>query len=381
MTTSVQARQKIAEVVTKRSKVDQDLGAAEQKKATKEAEAADKASRAAKATSPANTRMYDRQADQARNAAIAEGKKIAALAKKRADLSKEEARHSKTLTEALKREAASDKRDADKAQRARQQEDRKREAQRKTDERARQQERIRAEQQRRAEQHATDTRISQTEERLTAQIDALRPPQQENLRILYATATPDGDLRVSQEIRRVKNAVVAALHRDLVDIEYAPDVTADDLLNYLTSFQPHVVHFSGHANEDVLVFDDGSLEGGQGRAIPIDLFMRAVTAPDHQPSLVVLNACESATNLEALLSGVPIAIGMAASVGDPDAITFATRFYRSIADGQTIESALAVARVDMEMNGLADHDLPTLVTAPGIDAATVRLVLPPTDQA
>lgn len=377
MATSTQIRQKITDVVKKRAKVDLDIGTAERKKSAKEAEAADKEARAARSSAAATVRSYLRQAEAARKVAISEGKKIADLAKKRAELSKDEARYNKELADALSREAATGKREAAKARRAREQEDRKREAERRADERQRQQERLRADQQRQADQRETHARIEWTEERLTAQIDALREPRKENLRILYATATPEGELRVSQEIRRVKNAVSSALHRDLVDIEHAPDVTADDLLNYLTSFQPHVIHFSGHANQDVLVFDDGTMEGGDGREIPIDLFMRAVSAPDQRPSLVVLNACESATNLEALLAGVPIAIGMSAPVGDADAITFATRFYRAVADGQSVESALTVARVDMEMNGLLDHDLPTLVTAPSVDASTVRLIIPP----
>lgn len=381
MATSAQIRQKIADVVKKRSKVDQDIGAAERKKASKEAEVADKEAKATRTSSDATRRSYLRQAEAARKVAIAEGKKIASLAKKRADLSKQEAALSGNLTDALKREAATEKREADKDRRTRQQEERKQEAARKAEERKRQQERLRAEQQRRADREETHTLIGDTEDRLSAQIEALRDPKSENLRILYATATPEGELRVSQEIRRVKKAVAASLHRDVIDIEHLPDVTADDLLDHLTTFQPHVIHFSGHADEDVLVFDDGTLEGGEGREISIEVFMRAVSAPDRKPSLVVLNACDSATNLETFLAGVPIAIGMSAPVGDADAITFATRFYRAVADGQSVESALAIARVDMEMNGLADHDLPTLVTALGVDAADVRLVLPPDDGA
>lgn len=377
MPTSAQIRKVIAQVVQKRSKVDQDIGAAERKKAAKESEAADKVARALKASSASTARMYQRQAETARKAALVEGKKIADLAKKRADLSKEEARHSNALNDALKRESDAQKRETDKARRAREQEDRRREAQRSDEERRRQREQVRAEQQRRADRVEAYFRIADAEQRLTSQIEALRNPKQENLRILYATATPQGDLRVSQEIRRVKSAVAAALHRDLVDIEHAPDITAGDLLNHLTTFQPHVIHFSGHANADVLVFDEGSVQGGREHTIPIELFMRAVSAPDRKPSLVVLNACESAVNLGSLLAGVPMAIGMKASVGDADAITFATRFYRAIADGQSVESALTIARVDMEMNGLPDHDLPTLVTRPDIDPSTVRLVLPP----
>lgn len=218
--------------------------------------------------------------------------------------------------------------------------------------------------------------IDGAERRLEEQIAALREPQRENLRILYATATPEGELRVAQEIRRVKAAVASSLHRDAVEIEIAPDVTVDDLLDYLTTFRPHIVHFSGHATGDVLVFDEGGIEGAE-RAIPIDAFMRAVSSPDQPPALVVLNACESAANLKDLLAGVPLAIGMAAPVGDADAITFATRFYRAVADGQSVQGALAAARAAMELNGMPDHELPTLVVAPGVDPSAVRLVLGP----
>lgn len=194
---------------------------------------------------------------------------------------------------------------------------------------------------------------------------------------MYATASSEGDLRVAQEIRRVKQGISAALHRDLVEIEHASDITVADLLDYLSSFQPHVVHFSGHANEEVLVFDEGDLEAGHGRQVPIDAFMTALGAPDRPPVLVVLNACHSAAHLRALLGGIPMAIGMSDAVGDVDAIIFATRFYRAVADGQSVGAALDLARMDMRMNGLTDSDLPTLVIAEGLDARDARLVVPP----
>jgi len=138
------------------------------------------------------TRIYERQASSARDAAIAEGKNIAKLAQKRADLSKDEARYQGELTDALKREATSEKRDAGKARRAREHEDRRRENERKTAERLRQHEQLCTEQQRRVDREDTHTRIAQTEEPLLAQITALKEPKPERLRILCATATPQG---------------------------------------------------------------------------------------------------------------------------------------------------------------------------------------------
>lgn len=70
-----------------------------------------------------------------------------------------------------------------------------------------------------------------------------------------------------------------------------------------------------------------------------------------------------------------IAIGMSDSIGDADAITFATRFYRTLAEGQSLSAAMATARADMEMNGLPDHDLPTMALLPGLDPTKVQLVI------
>jgi hypothetical protein len=68
---------------------------------------------------------------------------------------------------------------------------------------------------------------------------------------------------------------------------------------------------------------------------------------------------------------------MTDSIGDVDAITFATRFYSSLAEGQSVGAALATAKAEMEMNGLADHDLPSLATIDGVDPWGVHLVVPP----
>lgn len=219
--------------------------------------------------------------------------------------------------------------------------------------------------------------ISEAEQRLIEHIGAVRTPKREQLRILYATAAARGDLRVDEEIRRVKAAVRASTHREQVLIEHLPAATAGDLLDGLTSFRPHVVHFSGHANERLLVFDNGSDTSGPGHPVTAKAFKSAVEAPDSPPLLVVLNACESAAQLQSLIGKVPLAIGMSDSIGDLDAMTFSTRFYRSVAEGQSVTAALATARADMEMNGLPDHDLPVLATIDGLDPSTVRLVIAP----
>lgn len=194
------------------------------------------------------------------------------------------------------------------------------------------------------------------------------------LRVLYSTASPYGDLRVEEETRRVAAAVRSATHRDLVQFEHLPAVTTNDLVDGLLRLRPQVVHFSGHGSEDILLFDTGAEGPNDGRIVPASAIGRALSAVDDPPTLVVLNACRSAAQLEALLDAVPISIGMLDSVGDGDAIVFAARFYSAKAEGQSIQGAFDIACAQMELNGLMDADLPTMRHRAEVLPRTVRLV-------
>jgi hypothetical protein len=375
MATSAQIRQKIAQLARQRADVEKKISEAEARRSKKESEAAAREASASRASSDSSKRSYLRQAESARRAALAESNKIADLSKRLAAISRDEGSQHKSLVAAEKSEASAAKRAADKARREREQSEKRLAEQRRSEERRRQEERMTDERRRRQDRATTATLISETEMRLTKQIEAIRSPRKEQLRVLYATASSQGDLRVDEEIRRVRSAVRASTHRDQVVIEHLSAATPGDLLDGLTSFRPHVVHFSGHADEGVLVFDDGSDVHGDGHHISVRAFKSAVEAPDEPPLLVVLNACRSAQHLDQLLGRVALAVGMSDNIGDVDALTFATRFYRTLAEGQSVWAALATARADMEMNGLPDHDLPILAALDGIDPTTVCLVI------
>lgn len=386
MPTSEQVRRKIADLSSKRADIEKKISEAQAHRSKKDSEAASREESAARTSSDSMRRSYLRQAQSARNGALRESKKVADLSKRLASISRDEGTQHAALVAAEKSEALDKARAADRARRDRERDERRAADQRRAEERHRQEERLAderrrredqriAERARRADQVATASLIGGAEQRLIAQIKEIRPPRKEQLRILYATASPHGDLRVDEEIRRVKAAVRASTHRDQVVIDHLPAATAGDLLDGLTSFRPHVLHFSGHADESALVFDDGGDTRGDGHAITARAFKSAVEAPDEQPLLVVLNACNSAAQLEALLGRVPVAVGVSKNIGDADALTFATRFYRTLAEGQSVSAALATARADMEMNGLSGHELPMLATVAGIDPTIIRLVI------
>jgi CHAT domain len=353
-------RAQIDEVVKKRAEAERRRADALSKQAKKASEAASYRAKAEKASSASMARSYLRQAETAEKAALSEGNKAAEESKKIAGYAKKEAELSKALSAAINKEGA----------------DQERARKRQAEQDARARKRL-DEATRRAERARTESLISATESRLSSEIAQLRPPKVERLRILYVTAASEGDLRVDKEIRRVRKGVKAATLRELVEIEHLSAATPSDFLDGMSGFKPHVVHFSGHANADVLAFDTDDDHGNPGQEVSASLFARAVGAVDAPPLLVVLNACHSEAHLTRLLDVVPMAIGMSDEIGDADAMSFAARFYTAIADGQSVSSAFEAARVQMEFDGMPDADLPVLRVRQGIDPADAPLVIPP----
>jgi hypothetical protein len=242
---------------------------------------------------------------------------------------------------------------------------------------ARQREQKAVERRAAAEQKKIESRLSTTEEQVSTVLKDLRAPKPEKLRVLLLGAASDGDLRVGREQERIRAAVERATHRDLVDLDVHPAATADILLDGLTRFRPHVVHFSGHSAEDLIKFERDIDQRHPSAIVSAEAFASAIAAVDEPPLLVLLNSCHSAAQTKNLIGTVPFAIGMSDSIGDLDAIAYAARFYSAVADGQSIQSAHLIGRAGVALNGLPDHDLPTLDWASNVDPKATRLVTPP----
>jgi hypothetical protein len=139
----------------------------------------------------------------------------------------------------------------------------------------------------------------------------------------------------------------------------------------------HVVHFSGHSDDDLIVFEDEIDSPHAGVVITAGAFAHAVGATEDPPLLIVLNSCNSASQIDLLVDRVaPFAIVMSAEIGDGDAVAYAAQFYAAIANGQSIQSAHLLGRAALELAGLAGQELPTLAHAEDVDPAATVLVVP-----
>ena len=90
---------------------------------------------------------------------------------------------------------------------------------------------------------------------------------------------------------------------------------------------------------------------------------------------VVLNACYSEDQAQAIAAGVGCVVGMAGDVADDAAVRFAVAFYRALAYGKDVKTAFDLGCIEMDLAGLPDSDLPRLVVNT-VDPSKLTFVTP-----
>jgi hypothetical protein len=170
-------------------------------------------------------------------------------------------------------------------------------------------------------------------------------------------------LRLDEEVRTIDERLRASEFRDRFDLRDQWAVRIGDLSEGLLRYRPSIVHFSGHGNptgEIVLERPDGT--SGQVSASALAGLFAAVAGNDSAPVCVVFNACFSESMAEAVADHVACVVGTTTSIGDRAAISFAAGFYRALGYGETIQSAFAIGRNEIELLGLGEETTPKLVS-------------------
>lgn len=195
--------------------------------------------------------------------------------------------------------------------------------------------------------------------------------------ILFLAANPSGTARLAldREAREIREKIRAAEHRATLHFRSEWAVRPDDLLQYLNEFRPQAVHFSGHGEASEILLNDES-----GRSQPVSRqALRALFAL-HRNSvrLVVLNACFSKTQAQAIVEEIDCAVGMSREIGDEAAIVFAAAFYRKLGFGASVADAHAEGCVALMLRNIPEETTPQLLVKAGVDAHQVFLAGPST---
>jgi hypothetical protein len=104
------------------------------------------------------------------------------------------------------------------------------------------------------------------------------------------------------------------------------------------------------------------VEDGQGLAysVPTDALAALFELCAGRIECVVLNACYSDVQAEAIAKTIPCVIGMTDSVSDDAALQFAIGFYDALGAGRSIEEAFNFGRNAIALQSIPEHLTPVL---------------------
>lgn len=198
-------------------------------------------------------------------------------------------------------------------------------------------------------------------------------------RILFLAANPPNTTRLllDEEIHSIRQALSRTYYRDQFDLISEFAVRVDELQDLLLRYEPDIVHFSGHgspSNEIIFARDDGSAQAVNPAALA-DLFRIL----KENIRCVVLNACFSEVQAQAIAQYVDVVVGMSNPILDKASIGFATAFYRALGYGRSLKSAFELGCLEIDLRGLPDADIPQLV-ATHIDPEQITFAGPQSTQ-
>ncbi|MCB8784106.1 CHAT domain-containing protein [Planktothrix agardhii 1808] len=164
--------------------------------------------------------------------------------------------------------------------------------------------------------------------------------------ILAANPKNTAPLRLDEEIREIDEGLRRANQRHQYKLEQKLAVRSRDFYRAILDYQPQIVHFCGHgAGQDGIVLEDDTgkmvLLETKTLASMFKLFAKKSV------ECVVLNACYSEVQAEAISQYVDYVLGMKKAVGDKAAVAFSVAFYDALAAGYEVEEAYELGRSQM----------------------------------
>ncbi len=194
------------------------------------------------------------------------------------------------------------------------------------------------------------------------------------LKILFFSSNPEftTPLKLDEEARLITQKIRASEYRDVLKLETLWAVRPDDLIQALLEHKPQIVHFSGHGSEsgEIILMDNNR----QAKPVSAEALKMLFTTLKDNIRVVVLNACYSEKQAQAIAEVIDCVVGMSSAIGDEAAIVFAASFYRAIGFGRSIKDAFDQGKTAIMLEGIPESSTPQLLIRKGIDPASVVLI-------
>jgi hypothetical protein len=190
--------------------------------------------------------------------------------------------------------------------------------------------------------------------------------------ILILTANPQRTqpLRLDQEIRDITEGLQRSQHRDAFRIEQRWAVRPRDVQRAMLDLHPQIVQFSGYGGgEDGLAFED---ENGSIKFVEAEALAGLFALFADRVECVILNACYSEVQAQAIHQHIPAVIGMKKAIADRVALEFAVGFYDALAAGRSIEFAYRLGCSAIRMAGIVEHLTPVLLQQTPVQSSPAK---------
>lgn len=184
-------------------------------------------------------------------------------------------------------------------------------------------------------------------------------------KILFVAANPasQAGLRLGEEYREIEGGLRAAAKRDRFELVQRWAVRPRDLQQALVSEEPQIVHFCGHGSSsgDLVLEDDRGNPHGVTPVALAELFDLCC----HFVECVVLNACHTKIQADAISKYIRYVIGMDKAIGDRAAIRYAVGFYDTLGAGKPYDFAHDMGCNLLRLENIPEHLTPVLSLGQG----------------
>ncbi|MBU7582282.1 MAG: AAA-like domain-containing protein [Nostoc sp. TH1S01] len=178
--------------------------------------------------------------------------------------------------------------------------------------------------------------------------------------ILSAHPTNGRPLRLDQEVREIQAGLKRAKSRDKFEIISSWAVRPEDLRRALLDYEPEIVHFSGHgAGNQGLVLEN---EAGKGQLVSTEALTKLFSLFQDKIECVLLNACYSEVQAEAIFQHIDCVVGMNQEIGDEAAREFAVGFYDALGADRSYQDAYEFGCNAIDLKSIPESSTPVLKT-------------------
>ncbi|MCI5118833.1 MAG: CHAT domain-containing protein [Candidatus Electrothrix sp. LOE1_4_5] len=176
--------------------------------------------------------------------------------------------------------------------------------------------------------------------------------------ILASNPTDQGRLRLGREVSEIEEGLRRSKYRERFVIEQRWAINPTGWHRAMLDLEPEIVHFCGHGSGvDGLVLEDRK---GRSQLTRSDALARLFHFFADRVECVVLNACLSHVQAQAISMHIKYVVGMSQTIGDEAAIQFSKGFYDALGAGRSYPVAYDFGCSAIDMQGIPEQLTPKL---------------------